>query len=428
MAGWIMTENPEYASVHNNSGEFTYGQTLCPGTPSDCSPDIEYSVKANIEEGNNFDSFTGTCGNVSKAISAKGCNKEALVMWFNEGTNKSYNSVLDDNSIFDIKNVDECEHIIISDGGIREGGQNFEDASYVDSGFPSIATDPCSSTSGSKYAAGTTYSGHKIKYHVISNTIPANFYQNHDELVEIYFPHLYTSSDTSGKNTMYIKQAAFKDCHRLSAITFSQVEEIDSEAFANCYGLNKIDWGHVDCCTSNLRKIGTSGFTNCSGMTELCLNKLNKIETIGSYGFYGCKNVTLFSLPTASTYTAVTEHCFEGLKTCPSFTIPTNIKRIESCAFGTWVGDRDIASITIPSSVTYIGSSAFSHANVVYNLKWTESELNSVNIQTDAFSYNGAGLAPYGIMCPRGTLQAYKNYFNSRGMTAYADRVSESLS
>lgn len=422
-----MTENPEYAGVHNNSGEFTYGQTLCPGTPSDCSPYVSYSVKANIEEGANFDSFIGTCGNISKGLTATGCNEEMLVMWFNEGTNKSYNSVLDDNSIVDIKNVDECEHIIISESGIREGGQNFEDASYKDSGYPSIATNPCSSTiSGGKYVAGTTYDGHKIKYHVISDTIPSLWYTGHTELVEIYFPHLYGSGTKEGKNTKYIKQAAFKNCHRLSAITFSQVQEIESEAFANCYGLKKIDWGHVNCCTSNLRKIGTSGFTNCSGMTELCLVKLTKIESIGAYGFYGCSGVTSFSLPTASTYTAVTEHCFEGLRTCPSFTIPTNIKRIETCAFGTWVGDRDIASIIIPSSVTYIGSSAFSQANVVYNLKWTASELNSVDIQTDAFSYNGAGLAPYEIMCPSGTLQAYKNYFNSRGMTAYAEKLSES--
>lgn len=409
---WTMVEGTAHTDVHSNSGEFTYGGSLCPGAPTSCNPYINYTIKAELTEDTaNFDAFIAECGKISKSINFNSCNMEALVMWFNQDDNKHYNSVLDDNSIFDIKNVDDCEHIIYSKTNIRTGDQSFEDSSYNDSGYPCIATDPCNSTSGCKYNGSTP--GHKIKYHVTSDTIPANFYQNHDELVELYFPHLYTGN--TGSNTRYIKQAAFKDCHRLSAITFSQVEEIDSEAFANCYGLNKIDWGHVDCCTSNLRKIGTSGFSNCSGMTELCLNKLNKIESIGAYGFYGCSGVTSFSLPTASTYTAVTEHCFEGLRTCPSFTIPTNIKRIETCAFGTWVGDRDIASITIPSSVTYIGSSAFSHVNVVYNLKWTESELNSVNIQTDAFSYNGAGLAPYKIMCPNGTLQAYKNYFNSRG-------------
>lgn len=424
---WIVTEGNEYADVHSNSGEFTYGgnDSLCGGIPENtCDPYTNYTVKADLEESRNFDSFISDCGKISKTITAKSCNQDMLVMWFNQGDNQEYPHVLDDNSIFDIKNVDDCEHIIISEHNIRVGNQEFEDSSYTDSGYPCISTDPCGSSSECKYVSGATYQGHKIKYHTINDTVPANFYVNHDELVELYFPHMYRSTD-EGMNTRIIGDRAFFGCQRLSAITFSQVEEIKSEAFANCYDLKKIDWGHVDCCTSNLRKIGTSGFTNCSGMTELCLDKLDKIETIGAYGFYGCKNVTSFSLPTASTYTAVTEHCFEGLWTCPSFTIPTNIKRIESCAFGTWVGDIDIASITIPSSVTYIGSSAFSHVNVVYNLKWTESELNSVNIQTDAFSYNGAGLAPYKIMCPNGTLQAYKNYFNSRGMTAYAEAVVE---
>lgn len=357
MAGWIMTENPEYAGVHNNSGEFTYGQTLCPGTPSDCSPDIEYSVTANIEEGNNFDSFTGTCGNISKAISAKGCNKESLVMWFNQDSNKSYDSVLDDNSIFDIKNVDECEHIIISDGGIREGGQNFEDASYKDSGFPSIATDPCSSTSGGKYAAGTTYSGHKIKYHVISDTIPANFYQNHNELVELYFPHLYTRSDTSGKNTRYIKQAAFKDCHMLSAITFSQVEEIDSEAFANCHVLDKIDWGHANCCGSHLKTIGDYAFRNIICYIDLCLDKLENIETIGVGAFSNenqqCirKNLTL---PTSKKYTEVSTYCFMNSHVMFS-EIPPNIKKIGEGAFY----GHCCQEIKIPNTVTEIGKQAF---------------------------------------------------------------------
>lgn len=427
-----MTENPEYAGVHNNSGEFTYGQTLCPGTPSDCSLDIEYSVTANIEEGDNFDSFTGTCGNISKAISAKGCNKESLVMWFNQDSNKSYDSVLDDNSIFDIKNVDECEHIIISDGGIREGGQNFEDASYKDSGFPSIATDPCSSTSGGKYAAGTTYSGHKIKYHVTSDTIPANFYQNHDELVELYFPHMYRSTD-KGKNTRIIGDRAFFGCQRLSAITFSAVERIENNAFKDCYYLRSIDWGHVGCCDSHLKTIGDYAFRNIICDIDLCLDKLKNIETIGVGAFSNegvqCirKNLTL---PTSKKYTEVSTYCFMNSHVMFS-EIPPNIKKIGEGAFY----GHCCQEIKIPNTVTEIGKQAFEansqdirvhnttcngsvfRVSTTFDLsEWTVDDYNNATIAEKALgdvTVQGAQGIIDKILVKSGAVEAFKSKFGN---------------
>lgn len=417
MAGWIMTENPEYAGVHNNSGEFTYGQTLCPGTPSSCSPYVSYSVKANIEEGANFDSFIDTCGSISKALTATGCNEEMLVMWFNQGTNKSYNSVLDDNSIFDIKNVDECEHIIISDGGIREGGQNFEDASYVDSGFPSIATDPCSSTSGGKYAAGTTYSGHKIKYHVISDTIPANFYEDHDELVELYFPHLYTSSDTSGKNTKVIGEHAFNGCTRLSAVTFSAVERIGESAFWNCTSLKLIDWGHASCITSKIQYIEDWAFDNCSSIEVLCLDKLVSIRSIGDEGFARCTKVTTLNLPTASTYTVINTGCFRNVGESgtgiSSLVIPNNITEIGNDAFD----GHYIKNVTIPSTVTKLGCNAFNttkESATNYTLKWnTASQLSSLVFDSSCKDtiFGAPGTACNRIYVPSGMKALYASKF-----------------
>lgn len=431
-----------YAKVHNNSGEFTYGDVLCPGAPTSCNPDIEYSVKANIEEGSNFDSFTGSCGNISKALSAKGCNKEALVMWFNQGTNKSYNSVLDDNSIFDIKNVDECEHIIISDNGIREGGQKFEDSSYNDSGFPSIAKNPCSSTEGGKYNTnGNPYPGHKIKYHVISDTIPARFYENHDELVEIYFPHLYSDNDPSGKNTRYIKQSAFQGCHRLSAITFSKVEEIELNAFTDCYGLKKIDWGHVDCCKSNMKKIGAFVFDNCSGLTELCLDKLVVIEEIGSYAFDNCTSVTAFTLPTASTYSAITDGCFANLAKGPNLDIPSNIKKIGYNSFKDYGRDLEsyaLTMITIPSSIKEMDQGAFENTSTThqngFTLNWNKTGSGANLKLTDASGNEVVfGNLPFGPASGirefiRGgggsaTIDDYKTFFNNKGWTGYADKA-----
>lgn len=357
---WIVTEGEEYASVHSNSGEFTYGgnDSLCGGIPKNkCdSSATNYTVKAELEESNGFDSFISRCGRIPKTITAKSCDQDMLVMWFNQGDNKEYPHVLDDNSIFDVKNVDDCEHIIISEHNIRVGNQKFEDSSYTDSGYPCISTDPWASSGECKYVSGTIYQGHKIKYHVNSDTIPANFYQNHDELVELYFPHMYRSTD-EGMNTRIIGDRAFFGCQRLSAITFSAVERIENNAFKDCYYLRSIDWGHVGCCDSHLKTIGDYAFRNIICDIDLCLDKLKNIETIGVGAFSNeggqCirKNLTL---PTSKKYTEVSTYCFMNSHVMFS-EIPPNIKKIGEGAFY----GHCCQEIKIPNTVTEIGKQAF---------------------------------------------------------------------
>ena len=358
---WIVTEGNEYADVHSNSGEFTYGgnDSLCGGIPENtCDPYTNYTVKAELEESNNFDDFISDCGKISKTITAKSCNQDMLVMWFNDADlyNKEYPSILDNNSIFDIKNVDDCEHIIISEHNIRVGNQKFEDSSYTDSGYPCISTDPCDSSSECKYVSGTTYQGHKIKYHTINDTIPANFYVNHDELVELYFPHMYNSTD-EGMNTKIIGEHAFSSCHRLSAITFSAVERIENNAFKDCYYLRSIDWGHVGCCDSYLKTIGDYAFRNIICYINLCLDKLKNIETIGVGAFSNENQQCIFfffSLPTSKKYTEVSTYCFMNSHVMFS-EIPPNIKKIGEGAFY----GHCCQEIKIPKTVTEIGKQAF---------------------------------------------------------------------
>lgn len=358
---WIVTEGNEYADVHSNSGEFTYGgnDSLCGGIPENtCDPYTNYTVKAELEESNNFDDFISDCGKISKTITAKSCNQDMLVMWFNDADlyNKEYPSILDNNSIFDIKNVDDCEHIIISEHNIRVGNQKFEDSSYTDSGYPCISTDPCDSSSECKYVSGTTYQGHKIKYHTINDTIPANFYVNHDELVELYFPHMYNSTD-EGMNTKIIGEHAFSSCHRLSAITFSAVERIENNAFKDCYYLRSIDWGHVGCCDSYLKTIGDYAFRNIICYINLCLDKLKNIETIGVGAFSNENQQCIFknlTLPTSKKYTEVSTYCFMNSHVMFS-EIPPNIKKIGEGAFY----GHCCQEIKIPKTVTEIGKQAF---------------------------------------------------------------------
>lgn len=388
---WNISGNTNYANIHKNSGILTYGTELCGGVPDGCTPSVDYSVSCYLEkDGVNFPDYTDNFydGNiVRKNYNGKSCNQDMFVMWFNypDNDNYHYSSILDKvktdidenpKPLFDIKNVDDCEHVVISsDGSFRTGSQKFEDSSYIDSGYPKIASNPCNSEDISvKYVSGTPYQGHKIKYHTISNEIPNNFYNNHLELVELYFPHMYDKNSDEGKNIEVIGESAFTMCGRLSAVTFGAVEEIKANAFLGC-NLKSIDWGHMNCCESQVEAIGDYAFKNNLCGINLCLDKLKKIKTIGTGAFsneiedgkdYLPKNLIL---PTVSSYSAVSDYCFSNAhilfidndKEEPYKQIPNNIKKIGSYAFYKHMSP----SITIPNTVNVIGDKAF-EANSVY--------------------------------------------------------------
>ena len=314
MSGWIITEsNNGSADVHNHSGVFTYGSKLCPGVPPECQPYLTYNVKAIIDEDtSNFDGFHNLIGDdndIEVSVTAKGCNCEGFIMWFNYGSNMVYDSVLDNNSIFDIKNVDDCDIIVL--GTPLTGSQNFD--------------------------TGSSTQGHKIKYRITDEMIPDNFYTDHQELVELYFPHLYSSGDV-GKNTNEIGVNAFKGCSRLSAITLSAVEYIDDGAFSGCNALSTIDWGHSACnLSSKVKVIGDNAFRDCYALTRILIP--DTVKSIGNHAFGGCINTS--TLHIGKNVDSIGDYAFAGIYN---------------------YGQAEL-TIDIPESVQTFGNNAFSSEN-----------------------------------------------------------------
>ena len=369
MSGWKIVkkqgETP-YSYIHNNSGEFTVGKSLCGGVPDDCSAFTEYSVTAKIEEDTTkFDGFEQRCGEIPKELSGISCNQDALVMWFNYDDNKSYNDILDNNSVFYIKNVDECRHVIISNN-LRVGSQKFDTSAYTDSGFPDIVRTEHLCGFGStvnghpyddkKYNDNTKYDGHKIKYAVSGDTIPTNTLVGNNELVELYFPHYSVSGDneTTVRN---IADGAFSGNTRLSAVTFNNVENIGNSAFHDCIELEFVDWGHNACGVSKLKTIGNDAFNWCKAN---CIITPDSLESIGERAFF-TQSTNFIKLN-------------DGLKT------------IGAGAFGSRISQAHTAktvtgsSLYIPNSVSSIGENAF--ANRIANIYWdieNENPLTSSN-------------------------------------------------
>lgn len=183
-----------------------------------------------------------------------------------------------------------------------------------------------------------------------------------------------------------IDNRAFYNCFGLTSVTISNsVTSIGERAFYNCSGLTSVT------IPNSVTSIGSEAFRGCSGLTNLTIP--NSVTNIGSSAFYDCKslhcvfNESDLSITKGSTsngYVAyyakcvvkgkgeiiddyvfrtneTDEHYLCGyLGTETVITLPEKYRGedygIDESAFS---GNADLVSVTIPSSVTSIGSSAF---------------------------------------------------------------------
>lgn len=384
--GWSTTsDNGSHVDVYGSSGLLTYKARSGGGIPyCNCQEPSDFDVSIILSNGEG-----GECRDVEVSSSNDVCDNEWLVTWF---TGSSYNKILDEGAkdILVVKNIDECDKVItlnynrgFLDGyRLYTGATRFSSASYTDCGIPYLITSSTNVSCASKYKKGNTYSGHKIKYKPISETIPSNFLVGSNALTEIYFPARFDGDKF--KNTKTISSGAFSANTALSAVTFSVVETIGEKAFSGCTSLSLIDWG---CClndgysrtgrqSSLLKTISADAFSNCSSLHYL--NLPNSLQTIGERAFYR----------------------------------PTD--------------NYDYTPVTINSSVTSIGKDAFKGISN-FRMKWT---VNSSISRTNDASFDGSGeVYLYGI--PSTTLVEYvKSYFsNINNVTFYvSEEVYNALS
>ncbi len=145
----------------------------------------------------------------------------------------------------------------------------------------------------------------------------------------------------------------------------NSVTSIGSDAFYNCADLTNI------IIPDSVISIGKSAFYSCTGLTSVTIP--NSVTSIGSNAFYQVNNIVYNGSASGSSWGArsVNGYVEESLVykdsskkelICCSvvykgkITIPNSVTEIGSSAFS---GCTGLTSITIPSSVTSIGSSAF---------------------------------------------------------------------
>lgn len=210
------------------------------------------------------------------------------------------------------------------------------------------------------------------------STIPKSAFSGCENLTSVSIP----------KGVTTIGSSAFWDCTNLTSVSIPEgVTTIEAGAFYHCglttltlpnslqtikdpefsnnagafhgnYRLTKV------VIPGNVTRIGGNAFSECTSLSQVTLSE--GITTIGFSAFQACSSLRSITLPEG--LTTIEAAAFYGCDLV-NVSLPSSLKTIEDCAYqgrpsseyGTFGGNKNLASIIIPNGVTKIGSFAFQY-------------------------------------------------------------------
>ena len=185
-----------------------------------------------------------------------------------------------------------------------------------------------------------------------------NFYINDQEIKDLVIPNTVDS----------INDYAFEDCYNLTSLTIpNSITSIGREAFCNCSGLTSVT------IPNSVTSIGAWAFSGCAFVIGNFKN--NSSLNAEDNDFWGADIVDeeidgllikyreivrcrpyVISVTIPNSVTSIGSYAFQGCFSLTSIIIPNSVTSIGYAAFK---GCSSLTSITIPNSVTSIGDHAF---------------------------------------------------------------------
>lgn len=179
-----------------------------------------------------------------------------------------------------------------------------------------------------------------------------------------------------GNTVEIIPESAFYECIGLKSLYISNsVKEIGEKAFCSCKGLESVTIGN------SVTYIGDYAFGWCENLTSVTIP--NSIISIGEEVFEGCKNLKFNEFDNAlylgnndNPYILLVKAKSKDITSC---NINRKCKIICDKAF---IDCSKLTSISIPESIIYIGSKAFSKCNSLKKSEFTNiKNLCSIKFQ-----------------------------------------------
>ena len=235
----------------------------------------------------------------------------------------------------------------------------------------------------------------------------SNSSNNYSNLTTLDIPSV-ISYNSQNYNVTSIGEKAFNNCRNLTSVTIPEsIIEIGERAFYQSKivsvnipsSISQIANYTFWCCKelkaiiipSNVRNIGVSAFYECSKLSSLTLSE--GIETIGDHAFHNCFSLSTITIPESISSIGVDAfssaesvvwnaiNCADFTEEGGPFSTNSSASLITSFKFGSKVEHIPayicqnlavITSISIPSSVTSIGESAFCRCNKMKTLTISE--------------------------------------------------------
>ena len=173
-----------------------------------------------------------------------------------------------------------------------------------------------------------------------------------------------------GKSVTRIENYVFSYCSNLKNITVSENNTTYASQNGILYNKAKTEFIHVPkaikgaiTIPDSVTSISNSAFSGCSSLTSITIP--DSVTSIGDYAFYKCSNLTSVTIPDSVTSIGNSAFRDSGLT---SITIPDSVTNIGGYAFE---GCSSLTSVIIPDSVTSIGGWAFDDCSSLESIYYT---------------------------------------------------------